>query len=101
MVLPHSLCGFSLVYCAEAAQLALSFLSRGSVLNMGVYAVCSWGGPSSAPSSASILDPLPVSVSVKWRSIQASAAHSQGDLFLNVPVHLKMKQGPAAFAFVQ
>ena len=57
--------------------------------------------PSSAPSSASILDPLLVSVSVKWRSIQASAAHSQGDLLLNVPVHLKMKQRPAAFAFVQ
>lgn len=53
-VCQHSLCNVSFVCCAEAVQLALSCLSRGSVLTVSVHAMCSWEGASS--SHVAILD---------------------------------------------
>lgn len=51
----HLLYVVSLICCAEAIQLALSSLSRGISLNIGVHSMCSWEMASSA--SCAILGP--------------------------------------------
>lgn len=54
----HLLYVVSLICCAEAIQLALSSLSRGISLNIGVHSMCSWAGANSASPYTTVLDPL-------------------------------------------